>query len=318
VYFHDLVVSNDAGPVAATDGTGDAIKIVANGGLPGLVRIERAYLLYAGRSAVRTVAPNLIDPPSNYLNRLTMRDVSIYGCKGHGFYLKLVASLDISESWTTNNHLCGGYLEDCGNGVVQLAAGANGVGLTSTTLEGQFVLKTCADIMIQGGNYEGFTPNTVKNAIVLLGSRGCVVGGNEFDNPRIPQNAGSRSIYLRDGSYGNTILSNLHADVDKMVEIDNAANDVGNMVLAQACQGGDANGPGKVVLPTGGRNFAFPTNLAGGFNDRKGVGLLLPSMPNVTTIDASVVQNGLLVFDSSDGKLKLRTGGAWVIVGKQT
>jgi hypothetical protein len=52
--------------------------------------------------------------------------------------------------------------------------------------------------------------------------------------------------------------------------------------------------------------------------DNKGVGMLLPSHPDHTTIDASVVQDGLLVYNSTTDKLMIRANGAWVVVGTQT
>jgi hypothetical protein len=56
--------------------------------------------------------------------------------------------------------------------------------------------------------------------------------------------------------------------------------------------------PGKGGAPDGRRNFALLNNLTSGVADNKGIGMLFPSAQRVA-IDSSVVQDGLLVFDSS-------------------
>jgi hypothetical protein len=309
VYIRDATFSNGVGAVSATDGTGDAIRLNNTSALSSIA-FERLNILYAGRSGIRTLSTSAV-------NQLTLATVQVRSCKGDGIYLEAGTPITITGCRSTNNHKSCLYLKSCGGGgKVQIEVGGtiSGAGLTSTTLEGTFVLDTCADIMVHGCNVEGFTTNTVKNGLVLIASKGCVIGGNEFDNARIAANLNSRAIYIRGNSYGNTVLSNLHADVHKMVEIDSTA-DEGNTVFAQANQGGDANGPGTMVLPAGGRNFAFYTNISGGFNDKKGVGMLLPSMPGVTNIDSTVTQDGLLVYDSNPAAaLKIRIGGVWKTV----
>jgi hypothetical protein len=294
VYLHDFFIYG-SGTTPSTLGTGCGIAIDNTSGVTQYTRIERIRCENAGLSALRTLGTSPVP-------FLTINDFIAYASKGHGIHLEEASMLTMRGCSGNSNKLRGVSLKNCGNGVIHCDAAANGVDMASTTLDGQMVLDTCADLSVQGCNIEEFQGLTVENGLVLTASRGCVIGGNEFDCSTA--SAATRSIYLRGTSYGNTVLSNNHSQVEIAVEIATTA-DIGNIILPQAIQLASATVPGKVILPADSRNFAFLNDQPSGIADTKGLGIVLPKAG--TTPHSSVLQNQLLWTDGTN--VFIRLGG---------
>lgn len=326
IYFHDLVMSSGVGFPAAS-GTGDHIRFtdVAQS----RIIIERCWLLYAGRSGIYFDG-------SDYIVGISLRDVHVYGCGGHGIFLDTCTFISMSGVGCSQNKGMGAVLRDCGSGVSITGCNfeSNGERLTDTstaTLPEMFGIAYNAQLylantngVIYGCNIEDAAskaPTYSKNSITLNNCRGTVVGGCEFDNPASV--AGTIGIQLINGTYGCTILSNRISLIAASVNVNAAATEVGNVIYPQAVTASDATGPGLVVQPANTRNFVYATNAPSGVSDNKGIGLLLPNLNSgagqpTTDIDSSVRREGLLCYNSADNKLYLYDGTNFVVVGTQS
>lgn len=297
-YLHDTVLSNGTG-TPATGGTGDAIRYTGSTLLQDF-RMERVAVLYAGRHGIYFTG-------ANYVVGFSLKECSFYGCRGDGVNIVLASFVHMHRTSFVANKGRGLFMTNVGNGFfLQINAESNGDDLVSQDYDGQVRLENCADGQVTGCNFEDFVRTlggAVFNGLVLNACRAVVVGGNEFDGTA----TNGRSIHMLNGTRGCTIMSNQHSECDEAVRIDSAANEKGNVILPQMI----LNGTGAVVMPAGGRNFAFVTNIVGGAGDSSGVGILLPSMPTVAAIDAALVRDGLLVYDSTAAVLKIRIGGVW-------
>lgn len=322
VYIHDIVMSTGNG-VAATGGVGDYVRFTSDTTLERL-RIERCWLLYAGRSAIYA--------SGTFIVGLSMRDVHVYRCGGHGIYLHLPALFTMNGC---------SFLLNCGMGAVLIAPGngtsisgcnfeSNGdrlPGSPSTTFPSSFGQGYNAQLYLENGeaaitgcNIEDTAsknPTQSLHGITLNAMKGCLIGGNEIDNGTAV--AGTIGINIKNGSFDNTIASNHVTRMQYAVKINSASEDWGNVVLPQYIASPTATGAGLVSVPTGGYNFAIITNQSATGSTNKIVGLLLPSIAtngnqpdSLTDAYSTILQQGLLA--TGGDSLFLRRAGSWKLV----
>jgi hypothetical protein len=305
VYLHDIKISNAQGVVSAL-GTGcgvlfDDTTVISQ------FMMERCYILYAGNSGIRFAG-------NNYGIEMMFKDCRIYGCRGPGIYLNLcnvVKFINVISSVCRGDKVSGvggssfGFVGCAELSLDTCTAESSGQSLSHASYDGYVVLENCHNAQINSVHIEDQGEAAIRNGIILNACKSATVQSCGIGFPAGAGSATSIGIHILNNSKGNMILTNEFGNLNSAVKIDSAANDFGNIVMPQEINASDASTPGKIVLPAGGRNFAFYNNLTAGLGDNKGVGMLLPSMPTVAAIDSSVVQEGLVVYDSTAGKLKV-------------
>jgi len=314
IYIHDIRIDNSVG-YTATAGTGDYVRfddttVIAR------FSMERVGLFYPGRSGVRFVG-------NAYSVEMTFKDVTIYGATGPGFYLNTCNVVKLDNVLVTE---CLGYQTGSPSGIggsAYLFYGCSeivmdcctaeqcGDNLANADYDGYIHLSVCHSSTISSVHIEDQGEAAIRNGIILNVCRGTTISSCGVSFPAGAGSAGSKGIHLVGGCKGCMIGANEFNYCDSTVKID-AVTDIGNTVMPQSVNSSDANAPGEVIIPAGGRNFAFMNDLTSGLADNKGVGIILPSHPDETAIDASVVQDGLLVYNSATDKLMLRAAGGWV------
>jgi len=238
----------------------------------------------------------------------------VQNCRGSGVYCDQVTLIRLLGSTFSGNKGAGVYLVDSAQGLISASDFTNnGDDLTIAASEGQLIIENCDDIAVMGNNVEDFVASTVKNGVVLNGSKGCVVGGNEFSLPSAV--AASRGIQLYNSARGNTILSNMFSLVDTAVNLDSAANEIGNIVMSQMAKTTGTNAKCQVVFPADVKSFVFVNDQTEGTGiaNNKSVGLAFPGLAGVGTgeVGSTVLRGGLLVFDTTANKFKFYNGAAW-------
>jgi hypothetical protein len=338
VYFRDLVISNNFG-TPASDGTGDAIRVIGAGQLIN-VKIDNCWLLYAGRSGFFNYGKGLVG--------LSIKHSRIQSCGGHGVFASATAFFDIGDnSWFIGNGGMGVALQSI-TSVVNISGStfeSNGARLSTAgagtesssrpndlgpVWNAQLYIENSHGVTIMGNNIEDAAANPTHsiNGLTLNLIKGGVVGGNLFANPTSVAN--SVGIQLRNGTSGCSILANQHSKVDILVQNGDAAAGFGNVIHPQAVINADATALGRVVQDVNGRDWVYVTDRTTGTNiaNNKGVGLLLPNLAtgagaiSVNDAGASVTSalfEGMIAYNSVDNKLYLLTAAnTWTVVGTQT
>jgi hypothetical protein len=320
VYLHDFRIDNNVG-YTASGGVGDAILFDWTTVIEDFT-MDRVSIYFPGRSAIRF--------KGNAASiKMTLRDVKIYGATGPGMFLNAcnvvklinVNAIECKGIQTDSPSVVGGscfHFAGCSEVMMDCCQAENsGDLLTNADYDGYVHLTSCHSTTISGVHIEDVGDAAKRNGIILNACRGINVMSCGVSFPAGAGSAASKGIHLVGGTRGSMIGTNEFSYCDSTVKID-AVADIGNVVMPQAVNNADANAPGEVVLPAGGRNFALMNDLTSGLADNKGVGVLLPSHPDHTAIDSTVVQDGLLVYNSTTDKLMIRAAGAWVVVGTQT
>lgn len=325
VYLHDFTISTIGGNYPTdTDGTGDGIRLDQTARELIDIRIERVSIDYAGRSGIRAMngSSNILDEAPFYCINLQLKEILVYQPKGIGVLLAKTTGPKLDFVTVNQGYRSGIIMVNSSNSpLIKVEIGGCGQGNTDTNLEGFMVLYECGDMNITGSNIEGFAyyddgvdpyhALTVKNGLVLVNCRACSIEANEFDNAQVSTTSGSRGIYLysagstnpNDGvTVGNRIGVNFFADVDKAILVQNSAAVYGNVIMPQTVRTANATNSPCTVDDAGGRNWVFVTDKP--THSRIPVGIRFPKVADVASIDASVVTEGLVVYDSTAGKFK--------------
>lgn len=285
LYLHDIHLGNNAG-TPATIGVGDAIRHAGGTLLQDLI-LERVAISYAGRNAIRCEG-------ASYLIRVTLKDCTIYGCKGDGAYLNLAAFVTMTGTTFTQNKGAGLMMVNVGNGFfLQINSESNGDDLTNVDYDAQIRLDNCNSGQIAGCNIEDFVATTVYNGIVLNACRAISVTGNEFDGVA----GNGRSIHILNGTKGCFIGPNQHSESDESVRID-SVSDTDNIVSKQHI----LNGTGAIVIPAGSRNGVL--NVGVGPAIASAATIAIPTHGEVFHVTGTTnITNGITVNAHDNGRL---------------
>ena len=305
VTFRDFGITASADP--ASLGTGDGIRFAETATIV-LLAMENISVLRAGRNGIR-IAPG----GGNYVVDMALRRVKVTYCKGSGIYLNQVTAGSLSQVYSSVNKLAGLDANSCLSLMMRgLTVESNGDDVTPTGYNGQAQISNCNGFSLIGGHFEDMVASGgMKRGLVVSVCRGGFVAGVLFGGSGVD---GETSIYLLDTTQNVTVAGNNHTNVDHNVEIEDNALNTGNIILPQSSISNDATAVGKVIIPVTTRSFAYITDMTSGVANNKGVGVLFPSVATVASIDAAVIQDGLLVYDSTAAALKIRIGGAWKTV----
>lgn len=303
VTIHDAAFSSQVG-VSSALGVGDAIGFSSDTPSLGNLCLERLSVFYAGRNGLRLKGGE--DPggvSSQFFNGpVDVRDCLFLGCKGDGAHLDAATFVTMIATSFAQNKRHGLKMVGVGNGFfLQISAESNADDLSDLNYDGQVCLENCRNGQVSGCNFEDFKAATVYNALVLNSCRGVVVQGCEFDG----DTGTTRGIHLANGTKCCTIGANVHSDVSNPVEVNDATNEVGNVIHGQRLLG--TSGP--IILPAGSRNIVY---------DENAVRQTFMAMTEIADPAAAAANGGrLYVRDNGAGKTQLcvrfATGAVQVI-----
>jgi hypothetical protein len=309
VTFKNIVISNGLGKSTETDGIGCGIYFGTDTIIQNL-RLENVNVLYAGKHGIAIVGGDV--GVSAYCVGLTLRNVNVYGCVSDGIRLNLV-TLPLFEFVTTWE--CDGkgiYCVACfGLNLLTSHAEVCAKGLGYSDYNGQIVLENCRPFNMIGCHIENVVSGPGSAIGLVLNSCGSGnISGNVF--VATTEQAGTIGINIVNGTRGVVIGGNHFDTFHHNVRIDNDAINTGNTILSNASLTNTGTAPGLVTIPGVTRTMAFIQDATAGVANNKGVGLLLPNVPDHTLVDAAVIQDGLIVYNSTTDILYLRAAGAWV------
>jgi hypothetical protein len=219
VYVHDLVISNNRGPV---QGGGDGIRYDEQATI-WQIQLERVAVLYPGRYALLFRPQPYPDGTTNFVVAPVLRDVSAFGFGGEaGIRVEDATAMDWSNVVSTRG---------AGKGFIFRRLQSSHLNrLTAETVTGGILIEDSDDVTLTAPHLEDWAGSGPKPAagIILRNCRGCVIGGGFFGEWGRP---GAVSIRL-EGCTGCTVLSNSHYGVATAVYGDAACR--GNVIHAQA------------------------------------------------------------------------------------
>jgi hypothetical protein len=194
--------------------------------------------------------------------------------------------------------------------------------------QGQIVLRTSHGFTFNGLDMEEYqTVSASKIGLNLENCRsGVVLNLRVFNSTSV---ADTVAIYATDNNEAISVLGGqlVHVNYALYVFGGNRGNR-GWIVQPPAVTQSDATTPARIFMPqqnslaatASGGHIVFHTidrSGTGTVEDSFIAGIEFPSVQGVATIGNPDLKDGWVVFDSLDGKLKLRTGGTWIVVGAQ-
>jgi hypothetical protein len=304
VHIRDLKIKLDNQP--ASDGTGNGIHCLTttNNKATGL-QIERVQIANLGNDGIH------IDGNASAVIFLHITDCQVVACRGSGLYLKNCSSSYVQGGYLTANRKFGAYIETCGIRLIAVAFENNQAAGASNDYDAQLRLKLSHAFTVLGCHVEEFDNNAnAKTGVSIENCVGGHFGGGYLGNATGV--AGSRGIFISSASRGIVVGPNQWSYVDMLVEIKATDNNTGCIIMPQLTVNMDANTAGTISLPDqdGNGNFAFvPTTKT----SNVGAGILLPRVTTTVrdAIPSGILQRGLVLYNSTTGKLNFYDGTAW-------
>lgn len=309
VTIKQFVMGNGAGQ-PSIGGTGCGVIFDENSLIQNLT-LEKLNILYSGLNGIK-LTPGFY---TNYVVGCNIKDVNVYGSISDGIALDTITLLHMEDVMSIANKAQGIYITACSGAVLErIAVENNCTLLADSDAFGHININNSHAITMVGGHVENFAAGggNVRTGVLINACRGGMISGYFFYMPT--PTATSRSILLYNGTNSFIVGSNQHSTIDIAVEIGPGVPvSSGCVVMPQSAFITSApNARCRVILPTDGRNFALLNNMVAAGTDNNGAGILLPAVPDVATLDVSIVQDGLIVYDTTANKFKGRANGAWV------
>lgn len=256
---------------------------------------------------------------------LRIRDCEGLTCRGSGLYLKNCSASYVIGGYWNNNGGYGVQAETCGQVRLLALAFEKNQNLqkspSSNTFSVQLRLTSCHGFSVLGCHFEDFANSysgtALKTCICVENCNGGIIQGGTISNPASPPapgNAGSRGIFVGSLSRGIGIAAIEWANVDTLININHFSDtNTGCMIWPQSQPTIDSTTAGQIDIPSGNGNVAFPsTTRTSGI----GAGVVVPQIDGTTrdSLPSDFLQGGLLIYNSSTGKLNFFDGSSWKIV----